>query len=276
MTETPRSPHGPRAPHADDRARIDAYLSARSAEGAAATTLSAYGRELALISAELPSGLMAADADALLALSASWAERLAPRSQARRRSTLRGFYGFARLEGWRGDDPTTRLRAPTPPKALPKPLSRDDIERITSATWRLPPPAGARARCLLELLYGAGLRVSEAAGLPLAAVTGALRGGRATPPLGDHPPIFLQVTGKGGRERLVPLSDDAIAALEAWIAIRSEGPGAAGPHLFPSPRAGGAALSREAVFQLIKRLSAIAGVPPERAHPHAFRHAFAT
>lgn len=255
-TETPQSD-----------AEIEAFLAARAAEGAALNTVAAYRRDLAAIAAALPAPLSRASAEAIVGHFESLeASDLSPRTRARRLSALRGFYAFARAEGWRRDDPTEPLRGRTPRRLLPKPLSRDEIDSLLWAARRLPTAVALRALSLIELLYGSGLRVSEAASLPAATAAQALKAHKR----GE--PAMMRIIGKGGRERLAPLSAGAIEALEEWLSVRR---GDASSYLFPSQGRSGH-LSREAVFQLLKRLAAIAGLPAERVHPHALRHAFAT
>ena len=255
------------APPPPEARRIEAFLAARLAEGAALNTVEAYRRDLNAAAAALGGALSGVESAALSHhLSQAAAEGLAPRSRARRLSALRGYFAFARAEGWRMDDPTASLKSATPPKALPKPLDRAEIDALLRAAETLPAAAARRAVCLIELLYGSGLRVTELASLPVSAVGPALQAGRR----GE--PAMMRVAGKGGRERLAPLSPRACDAVEGWLAQRSDqGSG----FLFPSPSRRGH-LSREAVFQLLKRLAAIAGLRAERVHPHALRHSFAT
>lgn len=246
---------------------IETYLAARAADGVALNTLAAYGRDLKAAATTICPELAQASPDALRRhLAALEAQGLSARSRARRLSVLRGFFAFAQAEGWRADDPSADLKGPTPQKPLPKPLARDEIDALVAAAARLPQRAAQRAVCMLELLYGAGLRVSELIELQLADVAPALaeRPGRR--------PAFFRVIGKGGRERLVPLTVPARTALEDWLPARTP-PGCA--FVFPSRRGDGP-LTRETVNHLLKRLATQAGLPAERVHPHALRHAFAT
>jgi integrase/recombinase XerD len=189
--------------------------------------------------------------------------RLQPRSAARRLSALRQFYKFLVTDGRRRDDPSAALDTPRLGRPLPKLVSEDEAEALIAAASGRDGAEGARLVCLIELLYGGGLRVSELVSLPLAAARGARR--------------FLVVTGKGGKERLVPLGERARAALAAYLPHRGAFvAGAAGARfLFPSRGASGH-LTRRRCGQLLKELAIEAGIDPARLSPHVLRHAFAT
>ena len=234
---------------------VAAFLAMMAAErGAAANTLAAYARDLS--GAEGVVGdLLAADADALTGLSQTWAE-LAPASQI---SALRQFMAFAQDEGLRADDPSTALVRPRARRPLPRLLDHAEIARFletAEADAAAGTPEGVRLLALVELLYGSGLRATELVSLPLAALP------RDVP--------FLAITGKGGQQRLVPVSTRALAALRRWLAVRPGG----SRHLFPSPRGGH--LTRVRLFQLVRDLALRAGIDPEKVSPHVLRHAFAT
>lgn len=224
--------------------------------GAAANTLAAYRRDLE--GAEEAIGdLAGAGGDALAALGPAWSG-LAPSTVARKASALRQFYGFLLDEGLRADDPSAALPRPAARRPLPKILSHGEVEALFARAEQ--EAEGDRADAvrlltLLELLYGSGLRASEAVALPLAAVPR------------DAP--FLTVTGKGSQQRMVPVSGRARAALSRWLALRPPD----GRYLFPSR---GKHLSRIRLFQLLKALAARAGIDPARVGPHVLRHAFAT
>jgi integrase/recombinase XerD len=179
---------------------------------------------------------------------------------ARKAAALRRFFAFLADEGHRADDPGGALPRPGARRPLPKVLSHQDIDRLFAAIAerqaRIPPdPNDLRLSALIELLYGSGLRATELVSLPRNAIQP------------DHPYIILK--GKGGRERLAPVSDRARAAVAAWRAhVASDR-----PWLFPS---GKGHLSRIRLYQLIKALAADAGIPPDRISPHVLRHAFAT
>jgi integrase/recombinase XerD len=251
--------------------RLEAFLEMLAAErGAARLTMAAYRNDLANLGGFLAlrgQSLETADAAALHAyLAASGSRRLAPRTLARRLSAMRQFYRFLLSEGARADDPTAQLDAPRLGRPLPKILAEDEVERLiaTAAAW--PGDEGARLRCLVEMLYATGLRVSELVGLPLAA---ALRD-----------PRFLLVRGKGGKERLVPLSSPARQALAAYLECRKaflpQGAAATTARwLFPSRGAAGH-LTRQRCGQVLKELALSAGLDPARLSPHVLRHAFAS
>jgi integrase/recombinase XerD len=251
--------------------RLEAFLEMLAAErGAARLTMAAYRNDLANLGGFLAvrgESLETADAAALHAyLAASGSRRLAPRTLARRLSAMRQFYRFLLTEGARADDPTAQLDAPRLGRPLPKILAEDEVERLiaTAAAW--PGDEGVRLRCLVEMLYATGLRVSELVGLPLAA---ALRD-----------PRFLLVRGKGGKERLVPLSPPARQALAAYLECRKaflpQGSAATTARwLFPSRGAAGH-LTRQRCGQVLKELALAAGLDPARLSPHVLRHAFAS
>ena len=188
---------------------------------------------------------------------------MAARTQARRLSCLRQFYRFLFAEGGRGDDPTATLDAPRLGRPLPKYLSETEVSALLSAAAALPAADGLLAGALMELLYATGLRVSELVGLPLAAVA--------------REPRVLVVRGKGGKERMVPLSDPARAALAGWKAVREQMRPPRNPSkwLFPSHGASGH-LTRSGFAKLLARLAVAAGIEPSRVSPHVLRHSFAS
>ena len=243
-----------------DAALIDRFLEMLAAEaGAARNTVAAYRSDLALASAFLEGGLASADADALARLAHDWRD-LARATVARKAAALRRFYAFLSEEGHRADDPGDALPRPGTARPLPKALDHADIDRLFAAVAerlaRAPVlPADLRLAALIELLYGSGLRATELVSLPRNAIAP------------DRP--FVIVRGKGGKERLVPVSDRARAAVAAWRAHVA----ADRAFLFPS---GAGHLSRIRLYQLVKALAAEAGIPPDRVSPHVLRHAFAT
>jgi len=189
--------------------------------------------------------------------------RMTPRTAARRLSALRQFHRFLVLEGVRRDDPTSALDAPRLGRPLPKLLAEDEAAALVAAARRRSGPEGARLLAMIELLYGAGLRVSELVGLPLASAR--------------RDPRFLIVRGKGDKERLVPLGAPARAALGAYLEARARflAPGKSSPYLFPS-RGREGHLTRRRCAQLLKALALEAGLDPARLSPHVLRHAFAS
>ena len=184
---------------------------------------------------------------------------MAPRTQSRRLSCIRQFYGFLVAERVRGDDPTTRLDAPKAGRTLPRVLTETEVERLIEATAKLPAPRNTMARALLEVAYSTGLRVSELATLPLSAVV--------------RDPKVLVVRGKGSKERMVPLSEPAREALTEWRKIRTD---LKNPWLFPSRRSPGKPLTRANVFSILGKVAIEAGIAPERVSPHVLRHSFAS
>lgn len=240
-------------------AASESFLAMLAAErGAAANTLAAYRRDLE--GAEEAIGdLVVADGAALASLGAAWAS-LAPSSLARKCSALRQFFAFLVDEGWRKDDPSPALPRPRARRPLPRLLSHAQVEALFA---RAEEEAAAnkaeavRMLALLELLYGSGLRATELVSLPLSAVPR------------DAP--LLTVTGKGGQQRMVPVSTRARQALSRWVALRN----GEGKALFPSTSRQGH-LTRIRLFQLLRALASRAGIDPEKVSPHVLRHAFAT
>jgi integrase/recombinase XerD len=242
---------------ADDRALVDRFLDMMAAEaGASKHTLAAYRNDLDR-AAETVGALGTATSVDLSRLGSSWSD-LAPSTVARRSAALRRFFGFLIDEGFRGDDPSAALPRPRFERPLPRILDEDDVRRMFEAAEdRAASGEGAAVRnlALLELLYGSGLRASELVGLPRNAV----RSGQP----------FLMVLGKGAKERLVPISTRAQAAVAKWM---EQVPSDA-LWLFPS---GKTHLSRVRLFQIVRAMAADGGISPERVSPHVLRHAFAT
>ena len=188
---------------------------------------------------------------------------MAPRTAARRLSALRQYFRFAYAEGWRRDDPTVALDAPRLGRPLPKLLSAADIAALIAAAAAQPAPDGPRLVAILEILYASGMRISELAGLPLGAVA--------------RDPATLVVRGKGDKERLVPLTEPARAAIKAYLAVRQRflEEGQTSRFLFPVPGKG-KPLSRVRIGQFLKALALAGGIDPAKVSPHVLRHAFAT
>lgn len=188
----------------------------------------------------------------------------AARTQARRLSALRQYYKFLCSENIRIEDPTRNIDAPRLGRVLPKYLSEAEVFALLKSIQKMSGIPGSRLRALMELLYAAGLRVSELVGLPMGAV------------LLDRG--LVQVKGKGGKERMVPLGDPAIAAVEEWLPLRKEmlGDKRKSAYLFPSFRSKTGYVTRQRFFQILKEIGAEAGLAPERLSPHVLRHAFAT
>ncbi len=260
---------------ADSLRWVSTFLEAQAAEqGAARNTQLAYARDLRDF-AEWCAGhghdfatLTRSDIEAYLIHCE--AQGLATSTRARRLAAIRQLFRFAYAEGWRKDDPASRISGPGKSRKLPQTLSPDDVEALLCAAGQTGRSAGERSRnaCLMEVLYATGLRVSELVSLPVAAVRGS--------------PEMILVRGKGGKERLVPLSDPAQQALADWLR-HWEGEAAAlrakrkpePRHLFPS-RGRDGHLSRVGFYLILKEIALQAGLDPARVSPHVLRHAFAT
>lgn len=259
----------PSAPAARGRViskHLEAFLEMLAAErGAAPLTLAAYRGDLSTLAAFLAANdvaLEAADAAALRAFIGT-ATNLTARTLARRISAMRQFYKFLVIDGIRQDDPTADFDTPSLGRPLPRLLSETEIAELITAARNWPGYEGVRLVCLLELLYATGLRISELVTLLLAAA--------------QRDPRFLLIAGKGGRERIVPLSEPSRAALAAYLACRDSFLPGERPSrwLFPS-RGRQGHMTRQRAGQLLKELAVKAGLHPDRLSPHVLRHAFAS
>ncbi|MDQ7263345.1 tyrosine recombinase [Paracoccus sp. PS-1] len=261
-----------------DQGRISAFLDAQAAEaGAARNTLLAYGRDLKDFA-----GWLAARGGSLLTVTRDGiedyllhcdAQGLSRATRARRLSAIRQLFRFALEEDWREDDPACRISGPGRMQRLPKVLDRAEVQAMLDALPRIGRNETERARnlALVELIYATGMRVSELVSLPV----GACRGD----------PALLLIRGKGGKERMVPLSDPARRALAAWLKRRDEAPaesplgrlvaGKGARWLFPAASREGH-MTRQAMNNLLGQLALAAGIDPARVSPHVIRHAFAT
>jgi integrase/recombinase XerD len=242
--------------------QVEAFLEMLAAErGAARNTLNAYRADLDDFAAHARArGVPPAEARAELVqgyLRALSDAGLSARTAARRLSALRQFFRFLVREGARADDPTVLAESPKLPSSLPKALTEAEVEALLDGAARLPLRRGPLAIALVELLYSSGLRVSELVALHAGAL-------RADAPL-------VAVLGKGGKERLVPIS---LRAREAALAARGE-PRKPSRWLFPS-RAAEGHLTRQAVGAVLKDAALAAGLDPARVSPHVLRHSFAT
>ncbi|HLT77145.1 MAG TPA: site-specific tyrosine recombinase XerD [Ferrovibrio sp.] len=249
---------------------IENFLEMLSAErGLAQNSLLAYRTDLADFA-----GFLTAEGESVERIGIAALRRyvqgladagLKPATAARRLSALRQFFRFLAREGLRSDDPAALLDAPKRARALPKLLSEEEVDRLLQAARELreDPAEAARLTALLELLYATGLRVSELVSL-------------RWPPFGDDP-RFLVIRGKGGKERLVPLSEPARQAVEAYAGFRTDflQPKRTSPWLFPS-RGESGHLTRQRFGQLLKDLAIQARIPPAKVSPHVLRHAFAS
>ena len=242
---------------------INAFLDMMLAErNASANTRAAYARDLtdaAHFLARKKIALADASEEDLRAYLQSLSKN-APRTLARRLSALRQFFRFLCSEQSRKEDPTRSLDTPKLGRSLPKYLTEKEVARLLETVEHYPAVEGVRLRAMLELLYAAGLRVTELVTLPVTAV--------------HFDAALVRVTGKGGKERVVPLGEPALQALQAWLLLcKKHTPSL---YLFPSPTRLNAPLTRQRFFQLLKELALAAKLNPDRLSPHVIRHAFAT
>ena len=266
---------GPRARPSASTPLVERFIEMIAAErGAAPNTIEAYRRDLddyCAFLARRDGESLTADSDMARAYLAALDEQgLSPASAARKLSSMRQFHRFLHLEGLRGDDPTLVLDAPRQGRRVPKTLSEADVTRLLAVAaegidddWR--PRAerlrAARMAALLEALYATGLRVSELVSLPRRAAS-------------TRDPL-LSIRGKGGRERLVPLSDAARLAMRRYRALLEERGPVASPWLFPADSESGH-LTRQAFARDLKLVAAAAGLAASQVSPHVLRHAFAS
>jgi integrase/recombinase XerD len=251
---------------------ISTFLEAQAAElGAATNTQLAYGRDLKdfvdwaqrrnlsldeLSRDNIESYLIDCDA-----------QGLAKATRARRLSAIKQIYRFAFEEGWRSDNPAIQIKGPGRAAKLPKTLDVAEVDRLLAAARTTGRTRDDKLRntCLMELLYATGMRVSELVSLPVMAARG--------------DPHMLLVLGKGGKERMVPLSPPARKAMAVWLKVRDEAEEkrrpATSPFLFPS-RGKAGHLTRHWFYLFIKDLAVAGGVSPGKVTPHTLRHAFAT
>ena len=231
--------------------------------GLSENTLNAYRTDLAAFEGWLGKKKLPLDAvtraELLNYLAANVRQGLSPRSSARRLSTLRRFYRYLLREGLIGENPTADVRSPSLGRPLPKSITEASVEKLLAA----PPETtlGVRDRAMLETMYASGLRVSELVALALNEL--------------DLTTGLVRVTGKGGKERIVPLGDEATSRLGDYLK-------GARPSLLGQQKSGavfltrrGQPMTRQAFWQLIKRYSAAAGIDSSLS-PHSLRHAFAT
>jgi len=189
------------------------------------------------------------------------AQPVAVRSMARRQSSFRRYYGFVARNEPGFEDPTLLIERPRTPRSLPKALAEREIESLLQAP-DLETTLGLRDRAMLELMYASGLRVSELVELPLASLN--LRQG------------VLRVTGKGGKDRLVPVGELALERIEAYLATARPvlAKGRQPAALFLSKR--GEGMTRQMFWTLVKRYALRVGIVARRISPHVLRHSFAT
>ncbi|TYT25638.1 site-specific tyrosine recombinase XerD [Luteimonas viscosa] len=245
---------------------IAAFLDALWAEsGSARQTLDGYRRDLEGVARWRDGrggGLVALDRAGLFEyLADRTRDGYSARSNARLLTALRAFFAHLRRRGVRDDDPVALIDPPRLPRSLPKALGEAQVEALLAAP-DVDTPEGLRDRAMLELMYACGLRVSELVNLPATAVN--LRQG------------VLRVTGKGGRERLVPLGEEAQHWLERYLAQAR--PAFAGKRALPTLflLASGEPPSRQRFWTMVKKSAASAGIDPSKVSPHGLRHSFAT
>ncbi len=234
--------------------------------GLSANTLASYQSDLrhaaAWLNETFSISLQEVGRDHLLGYLASLVDQqIKARTSARRLSSLRQFYQLAVREGWVVEDPTALIEAPKLGRGLPKTLSETDVENLLAAP-NLQTPEGVRDRCMLELLYATGLRVSELVGIGPDQIS--LTQG------------LVRIVGKGDKERLIPMGDEAInwikrfADNERFDLLKGQPCNA----FFPTRR--GSGMTRQAFWHRIKHHAKSAGIAAHRLSPHTLRHAFAT
>ena len=232
---------------------IDIFLEALSAEkGRSEKTLAAYNSDLHLADSSIPGGLMSATDTAIQKYISSLPDKAS--SISRKASALRGFYKFLMLEKIITQNPTKNLELPKRKRALPKFLSATEIDLLISSAGDI--KTSLRLRAMIELLYASGLRVSELCELPITGI------------LGDK----LLIHGKGAKERLVPMHDGAIHALNKWLDARGD---INSKYVFPSNGKTGH-ITRDGFFKILKKCAVLAGIEPSRVSPHVLRHSFAS
>ncbi len=232
---------------------IDIFLEALSAEkGRSDKTLASYASDLNLANDAIDGGLMNATESDVQQYLSSLPDK--PSSVARKASALRGFYKFLMLEKIIKTNPTANLELPKRNRALPKFLTVDEIELLISSAGDV--RNSLRLRAMIELLYASGLRVSELCELPMSGI------------LGNK----LLIHGKGAKERLVPMHDAAIHALNKWLDARGD---INSKYVFPSNGKSGH-ITRDGFFKILKKCAMLSGIEPNRVSPHVLRHSFAS
>lgn len=275
-------PGRPKMPKPDLHPSVESFLDMLTAErGAAMNTRQAYWRDLADVSMylrkERNSDVNKATTEDLKAYLEDLANKthvkgdnksqIAVRTVARRLSAMRQFYRYLVSENIRQDDPSSTIESPKQGRTLPKTLSEEEVSQLIKTAGQGGGGDSIRLVCLLEMLYATGLRVSELVGLPMAAVS--------------ENTEFLMVEGKGGRERMIPLSEPAQKAVKNYLAIRqqfigTENQAAQEKSFYPSKTSESGHLTRQRFAQLLKDLARDAQVEEGRVSPHILRHAFAT
>ena len=232
---------------------IDIFLEALSAEkGRSDKTLISYESDLHLADNAINGGLINANNSDIQNYLSSLPDK--PSSIARKASTLRGFYKFLMLEKIIKNNPTANLELPKRNRALPKFLTVEEIELLISSAGDI--RNSLRLRAMIELLYASGLRVSELCELPISGI------------LGNK----LLIHGKGAKERLVPMHDAAIHALNKWLDARGD---INSKYVFPTNSKSGH-ITRDGFFKILKKCAVLSGIAPNRVSPHVLRHSFAS
>ncbi len=268
-------PSRPAANNSESARVLQQFLEMMAAErGSSANTISAYQRDLDDFLAfcagkkETPASITTAKIEQfIMGLSASG---LSAQTVARKISALRQFFAFIYQEKIRNDNPATSLESPRMGKRLPKTLTMDDVMALIKAAKDDDSPKGLRLQAMLELMYGAGLRVSELVSLPLAALQ--VREGSFSVEV-----EFLIVRGKGNKERLVPMNHHTREALSHYLAVRKmflENDGGS-LYVFPYHRSDGY-VTRQQFGVMLKELAVLAHIDPEKISPHTLRHSFAS
>lgn len=254
-----------------DTLRIAAFLEMMSAErGASLNTLDAYRRDLSDASEFMGGGLVQARPQDIAAYLAELETRgLAASTAARRLSAIKRFFRFLFEERDRSDNPTSQIDGPKTRRDVPDVLSREEMAHLLDTCKE-----DVRLTCLVELLYGAGLRVTELVSLPM--------GSLPRRKLMRWETRDIIVSGKGGKERLCPLGEPALLAVLKWLDVREAtlpksvaARKRAEPYVFPS-RGKSGHLTRRRLGQMLEDLARAADIRPSRVHPHALRHAYAT
>jgi integrase/recombinase XerD len=249
---------------------IDSFSNMLVAErGATVNTVSAYLNDIShfekyLIENEIDSKIESCSKDSISNYIRYLSKNgLNPRTATRRLSSLRQFFLFLQSENHRSDNPTNNVDGPRQIKSLPKLLSEEEVEQLFVQANQIVGPEGIRLVCLLEIVYATGLRVSELISLPNTALT--------------KDQNILLVRGKGGKERLVPLTISAVDSINAYREVRHVflKSNRESKFLFPS-RSKEGFLTRRRVGQLLKDLAIASNINPEKVSPHVLRHAFAT
>lgn len=272
-------PGRPKLPKTPLHQTVEAFLDMLSSErGAAMNTRQAYERDLADITKFLNkrnacvSTATTTDLKDYLKDLSNLPDKgtkgqVAVRTIARRLSAMRQYYQFLIGESKRQDDPTSSIDSPKQTRTLPKILSEEEVTKLISTAQKKKGPEGKRLVCLLEVLYATGLRVTELVGLPVSAIS--------------HDRRNIMIKGKGGKERIAPMSEPARRALNAYLEVRDHFmiPGreeAQKKWLFPSRTSEKGFLTRQRFAQILKDLALAAEVDEDRVSPHVLRHAFAT